>query len=710
MNRRTIYPTHLRIRLGVISVALAGAVVGCGGSSATLPPAVTDTDAAADGGALETTDASMDSTLSANGDSSTADDAPMEEAGEDGSAQDASGDGGNPTDAASDAGASDSAQGSDADAGGAMTDGGGDAAATTPYSVGGTVTGLVGMGLVLQDNGGDNLTVAASGAFVFPSAVADGSAYSVSVLTQPTSPAQSCVVSASSGTVHGANVTNVAVTCTTSSFTVGGTVSALSGTVVLVDNGGDALTLSANGPFAFATPIGSGATYAVSVMTQPGGQTCSVAGGSGTIGSGNITSVAVNCSGNTYSIGGTVSGLTGTLVLVDNGDNLTINANGSFAFDTPIANQTSYSVSVATQPAGETCSVMNGSGTVNGASVSGVAVSCIANLFTVGGTITGLGSGASVSLQDNGGDTLTQTSNGAFTFSAPLATGASFNVAVSAQPTGQFCRVAGGSGTVGNGNVTSAVINCASNAFTVGGTVSGLVGSVVLQDNGGDNLTLDANGSYAFATTLPTNATYNVTVLTQPPNETCTVGNATGTVGFRPVSNISVSCAGSLHSIGGTLSGLSTGTSITLQDNGGNDLTLSGDGAFTFTQKLAYGAAFDITVLVPPVSETCIVSGGAGAVTGDVTNITVTCTPKLYSIGGYLNGLAGGASITLQDNGADNLTLTSGGAFSFGTTLPYGAGYDVTVQTLPQGQTCDVTNGMGTVGFGNVSNVIVHCH
>ena len=41
-------------------------------------------------------------------------------------------------------------------------------------------------------------------------------------------------------------------------------------------------------------------------------------------------------------------------------------------------------------------------------------------------------------------------------------------------------------------------------SFTVGGTVSGLSGTVVLQDNGGDNLSVSANGSFTFATALPT--------------------------------------------------------------------------------------------------------------------------------------------------------------------------------------------------------------
>ena len=81
-------------------------------------------------------------------------------------------------------------------------------------------------------------------------------------------------------------------------YTVGGTVSGLSGTVVLQDNGGDNLSVSANGGFTFATALAGGAAYSVTVKTNPSGQSCSVANGSGTVASANITNVAVTCATN----------------------------------------------------------------------------------------------------------------------------------------------------------------------------------------------------------------------------------------------------------------------------------------------------------------------------------------------------------------------------------------------------------------------------
>jgi hypothetical protein len=79
------------------------------------------------------------------------------------------------------------------------------------------------------------------------------------------------------------------------SYTIGGTVSGLSGTVVLNDNGGDALSLTANGPFTFPTSVLTGSSYNVTVASAPAGQTCAVSNGSGTVGSGSVTTVVVTC-------------------------------------------------------------------------------------------------------------------------------------------------------------------------------------------------------------------------------------------------------------------------------------------------------------------------------------------------------------------------------------------------------------------------------
>jgi hypothetical protein len=92
------------------------------------------------------------------------------------------------------------------------------------------VTGLAGSGLTLLDNGGDSKAVTANGSVTFATALANAAVYAVTVGTPPTTPSQTCTVTNGSGTIAGANISNVTVNCVTKSFTVGGTVSGLTGT------------------------------------------------------------------------------------------------------------------------------------------------------------------------------------------------------------------------------------------------------------------------------------------------------------------------------------------------------------------------------------------------------------------------------------------------------------------------------------------------
>ena len=181
--------------------------------------------------------------------------------------------------------------------------GGGSGTPVTPpapvtYTVGGTVSGVSGTGLVLQNNAGNDLAVAANGSFTFSTALASGAAYAVTVKTQPSTPTQNCVVTSGSGTLGSANVTSVAVTCTTATFTVGGTVSGLTGLgLVLQNNAANDLPVSANGSFTFSSAVASGGAYAVTIKTQPSSpsQTCSLSAATGTVTSSNVTSVVVTC-------------------------------------------------------------------------------------------------------------------------------------------------------------------------------------------------------------------------------------------------------------------------------------------------------------------------------------------------------------------------------------------------------------------------------
>jgi hypothetical protein len=116
--------------------------------------------------------------------------------------------------------------------------------------------------------------------------------------------------------------------------------------------------------------------------------------------------------------------------------------------------------------------------------------------------------------------------------------------------------------------------------YTVGGALSGLTGtgSVVLQDNGGDNLTVSANGNFTFATPLASGQTYYVTVLSTPPGLYCAVNNPYGTVASANVTNVQVNCAPSTtYSYSGKpFTTFSAGGGYTTADSVSAALTMSG--------------------------------------------------------------------------------------------------------------------------------------
>jgi len=245
--------------------------------------------------------------------------------------------------------------------------------------------------------------------------------------------------------------------------------------------------------------------------------------------------------------------------------------------------------------------------------------------------------------------------------------------------------------------------------YTVGGTVSGLAGDLTLQNNGGDDLAIAADGNFTFATAIDDGSTYDVTVLTQPVGQQCTVMSGSGTLAGANVTNVSVDCVDLGFSVGGQLSGLPAAESITLQNNAGDDLVLSADGAFAFATELNDGANYDVTISVQPASQNCTVTNGSGTIAGtDITGVVVSCGALPFKvIGGIVTGLVGTSVVQL--NGGSDLLLARNGRFNFTDQFTGGEAYDVTVLTQPVNQTCTVNNSSGNIGNGHVLDVHVDC-
>lgn len=163
------------------------------------------------------------------------------------------------------------------------------------YTISGTVSGMVGSGMVLQNNGRDDLSISYNGSFSFKTSLNAGATYAVRVKTQPTNPSQTCTVSNGSGTMNDAPVDNVVVNCVTgpTSVTVdpsgkyayaantSGTISAYNidqitgalidlGTPVSAGTYPTSVTVDPSGKFAYAADTIGGTIYSYTIDQTTG--------------------------------------------------------------------------------------------------------------------------------------------------------------------------------------------------------------------------------------------------------------------------------------------------------------------------------------------------------------------------------------------------------------------------------------------------------
>jgi 6-phosphogluconolactonase (cycloisomerase 2 family) len=248
--------------------------------------------------------------------------------------------------------------------------------------------------------------------------------------------------------------------------------------------------------------------------------------------------VTVTCTTKTYTLSGTITGLSGSgLALQTNGTNIPISGS---AFSVVLASGTPYSVTVTAQPSTPTqnCVVGNGTGTITNAPISNVTVVCTTRTFTVSGTISGL-AGTGLVLQTSG----TNVPITGSAFSVTLASGTAYNIRATTQPSSptQNCVPANNTGTVTNANINNVTVTCTTTNFTVSGTISGLTGSGLVLQTNATPVTITSN---TFSVTLASGTAYAIIAQTQPqsPAQYCVVTNGTGTVAGANVTNVVVGC------------------------------------------------------------------------------------------------------------------------------------------------------------------------
>lgn len=291
--------------------------------------------------------------------------------------------------------------------------------------------------------------------------------------------------------------------------------------------------------------------------------------------------------------------------------------------------------------------------------------------YTLGGTLSGLAAGQSVSLQDNGGDTLQLNANGPFSFPMSLATGSAYTVTVQSHTPGIACPVSNGSGTVGSSNVTGIGVSCAAGAETVlysfgaNATDGEEPYAGVIKDGAGNVYgTTYRGGANGYGTVFKIAVSGSESVLYS--------FGATATDGQYPYAAPIIDTSGNLYGTTEQSGANSNGTGTVFKLNpSGTETILYSFGVAPDAEQPHAGLIMDTAGNLFGTTE----SGGQHSGDGTVFKIASGTETVLYSFG---------ASATDGQQPEANLIMDNAGNF-YGTTMSGGANNRGTVFKIASG-------------------------
>ncbi|EMY71073.1 beta strand repeat-containing protein [Leptospira vanthielii] len=424
------------------------------------------------------------------------------------------------------------------------------------------------------------------------------------------------------------------------SFTVSGLLG--SGLAINLNSGAETIIVNADGNYEFTTVLNSGSNFNVSIQTQPTlpVQTCSVSGGSGVVGHGNINSIIVNCDPLRYTLSGTITGLDGItgLILTNSIDGATLNvavASGTFAFTQTYLDGSSYNVSVTTQPNHpvQNCVTTNGVGVIASANVTNITIACTSVAYPIYVNVVGLSSGT-LAIRNNNAELLTIITNGLHMFPTDVVTNNSYNLQVVSNPTNHQCTLSSSTGVV-TGSIT-VTANCFS-MLSVNPSLGGVLQpteSIRLQFSAAINV-----GSCTGSTGLNTNLGFPVQFLvstTAITDDTLTVTPAPTDSWVYGNSTLTLNCiSNSGHSLSTTVNipYLVPSTIRYVSQISGNDAF---DGLTPFTPKRNIQEAINNLGVCPTFDCAVLVEGGWYDSTAIGDKIQLINGISLY--GGYVAG------------------------------------------------------------------------
>lgn len=122
------------------------------------------------------------------------------------------------------------------------------------------------------------------------------------------------------------------------------------------------------------------------------------------------------------------------------------------------------------------------------------------------------------------------------------------------------------------------------------------------------------------------------------------------------------------YTVGVTVSGFS-GADFVLQNNGGDDLLINGNGSFTFDKPVVGGGSYRVTVLKQPPSQHCPITNGSGTIGANVTDVQVACVSNLqalYAFGNAPDGIYPAGNLVFDGSGNLYGATSQGGIYGAG--------------------------------------------
>ncbi|MDH5547277.1 MAG: proprotein convertase P-domain-containing protein [Gammaproteobacteria bacterium] len=424
--------------------------------------------------------------------------------------------------------------------------------------------------------------------------------------------------------------------------------------------------------------------------------------------------------GETFTIGGVITGLSGDVVLANHGvEHLNLSQNGNFEFTLPLLDGEDYKVTVATQPQNGECSVQNGEGLVVGANVNYIIVFCDGGDNTALARINQLQGVLEITTVS--GYRIVVNRSGDIPIALPVNERNSTRFTIDRQPEGQWCTLASNS----NSDFLFEV-QCVAYLYHVGGTASGISGAVSLRLNKQETIVVNQDGGFVFEKTFSPNAEFSLEILTTPVGVSCELSQVSGKLHEASVDNIALSCAPNAHKITVKANGLVNGGQyqpLNIRNNGRVPDTDMGNGTYVF--DVAYGQSYDLSIVNDPVGLKCTLPlQSNGIVSGDINGLQVQCSSDVFTVEVTVNGLSNhnngliqqwvsGASLEkvfrLRNRfGRYGIADDQYDDYSFTFNYLNDESFQLSIEEQPVGQTCSFNNASSPLVLdGNIQGASV---